>query len=349
MVSYLISSTASPTALATGYFNTDSYMDIVVVNYYDATITIFLGYGNGTFRKGNTYSVGCSSAPSACTVGDLNSDSRIDVVVPNTAANNIAILFGNGDGTFQPRVLLSTGANTGPTDAFIGYINNDTRLDIAVANSNKDQVGFFLGNGNGTFQAQKTTSTGSGSTPFKLVMSDFNQDHLQDLAVALSGTNMASVLLGLGTNSFRAATTYITGSQPFGIDCADFNSDLIPDLAVPNAADSSVSILLRNDNGTFRIATQLTVGSGTYSSALVVIDLDQDGHPDVVVANYDDDCISVVFGRGDGSFQALSTISLAVGSSPNGIAVADFDKDGRLDVAVANDGANTVGILLRTC
>ena len=349
MTSYTITSTAGPTAVATAYINSDSYLDIVSVNVDDSTITLLLGNANGTFQIGNTYSTGNASTPLGCAIADLNNDSRMDVVVANYDANNIVIFFGNGDGTFQTKVTIFTGSNSNPTAVLIGRINNDTRLDIAVAYDGRSTVGVFLGNGNGTFQSQKTTSTGSSSYPSALVMGDFDRDNLQDLAVATTGKNTTAVLLGLGSNSFRPATTYSAGIEPYSIDCADFNGDLILDLAVLSQSDSSVSILLGNGNGTFGMATTLALVSESYPSKLVAVDLNQDGYPDVIATNDLDDSISILLGRGDGSFQARKTISLEVNNGPGGIAVADFNKDGRLDIAINNYDASTVGILLRTC
>ena len=324
-------------------------MDIVVLNRNDSTITVLLGNGNGTFRMGNTYSTGNGSSSYAFAFGDLNNDSRMDVAVSNYDTSDTAIFFGSGDGTFQTRVVISTGSSGGPVALVIGFINNDTQLDIAVANCISNTVGVFLGYGNGTFQAQKTTSTGSGSSPAALVMGDFDRDNLQDLAVAAKDTNMAFVLLGLGADTFGATAMYNAGNQPHSIDRADFNGDLILDLAVLNRGDSSVSILLGKGNGTFGMATTLALANASNPSMLVAMDLDQDGYQDVIATNDLDDSISVLLGRGDGSFGAPNTVALDIGSAPSWIAVADFDNDGRLDVAVSNYGLNTVGILLRTC
>jgi hypothetical protein len=118
----------------------------------------------------------------------------------------------------------------------IGCINNDTRLDIAVAYYS---VGVFLGKGDGTFRAQKITSTGTDSGPVSLVIGDFNRDNRQDIAVAAKDMDVAVVFLGRGTGIFRAAIMYSASTAPRNIDCADFNGDHILDLAVLNQGDSS--------------------------------------------------------------------------------------------------------------
>ena len=350
MASYLISDTASPFTLATADFNHDTYMDIVSVNINDATITVLLGYGNGMFEIGNTYSTGSASEPRACAVDDLNGDGWMDVVVANFADNSIAIFLGNGDGTFQTEVLIPTGDGTMPHAVVIGYINKDAQLDIAVAHYYTNEVGIFLGRGDGTFQAQKMSAAGFASSPVALVLGDFNRDNWLDIAVAGNDIDMAIVLLGRGNGSFHEAIMFNASTGPRNIASGDFNGDLILDLAVLNQRDSSVSILLGHGNGSFGTAMRLAASvDASHPFGLSVVDLDQDGHQDLIVTNNLDHSVSILLGYGDGSFQARKTIALDVGSVPFWVAAADFNDDGRLDLAVSNFGSNTVGILLRTC
>ena len=110
-------------------------------------------------------STGAGSQPYSIAVGDFNNDSRLDIVVPNYWAYNIGVFLGYGNGTFSSQTTFSTGDNSQPIEVVVGDFNNDDQLDIAVANYWADNVGIFLGYGNGTFASQVTYSTGYGSEP----------------------------------------------------------------------------------------------------------------------------------------------------------------------------------------
>ena len=133
----------------------------------------------------------------------------------------MSILLGNGDGTFQNQGTYAV--DSSPSAIVAGDFNGDGRTDLAVANSDDNNVSIFLGNGDGTFQNQVTYAV--GSDPIALVTGDFNGDGRTDLAVAnegsfdsdgnlIPGTGDVSVLLGNGDGTFQAQVTYAVGSEP---------------------------------------------------------------------------------------------------------------------------------------
>ncbi len=99
-----------------------------------------------------------------------------------------------------------------------------------------------------------------GSGPYSVAVGDFNGDGKPDLAIANSGSNTVSILLGNGNGTFKAAANYCVGSLPESVAVGDFNGDGKPDLAVANYASGNVSILLGNGNGTFKAAVNLHRG-----------------------------------------------------------------------------------------
>ncbi|CAF3887437.1 unnamed protein product, partial [Rotaria sordida] len=165
---------SSPYAVVVGDFNSDSRLDIIVANYGTNNVGVFLGYGNGTFANQQTYSTGDSSRPTALTIGDFNNDSRLDIAVANYRANNVGIFLGYGNGIFANQMTYSTGVSSGPIALVIGDINNDSRLDIAVANYGTNNI---------------------GSHPQSIALGDFNNDYRQDIVVAHSDTGSVGVLL----------------------------------------------------------------------------------------------------------------------------------------------------------
>src|SRR5207302_473433 len=173
-----------------------------------------------------------------------------------------------------------------------------------------------------------------------------------DLAAANSGSpqqpgTTISVLLGNRDGTFRAALTFAAGSGPYSVAVGDFNGDGRPDLAVANYGSlqqpgTTSSVLLGNGDGTFRAARTNTVD--TNPSSVAVGDFNGDGKPDLAVANSANNTwpssgqlpgnLSVLLGNGDGTFRAAQTFT--TGTTPEYLAVGDFNGDGKADLAVAN-------------
>jgi hypothetical protein len=170
-------------------------LDIAVANYDGNNVGVLLGNGNGTFQAQMIFSFGAGSAPISLAVGDFNNDTRLDIAVANFGSNTVGVSLGNGNGTFLVQPAFSTGAGSDPSTVAVGDFNNDTRLDIVVANIGIYNVVIFLGNGNGTFTGPMILSTGNGSYPISVAVGDFNQDTLLDIAVANYGNNSIGIFL----------------------------------------------------------------------------------------------------------------------------------------------------------
>jgi hypothetical protein len=241
-----------------------------------------------------------------------------------------------------------------PTAIVAGDFNGDGRTDLAVAD--EDGLSVLLGNGDGTFGPQTTYAV--GSSPSAIVAGDFNGDGRTDLAVANAADGTVSVLLGNGDGTFQTPIIDAVGSRPSAIVTGDFNGDGRTDLAVINnpgigIPGSSVSVLLGNGDGTFR--PQVTYAVGDNPTAIVAPDFTGDGRLDLAVVNEGSfdfngkpipgtSSVSVLLGNGDGTFQPQ--VTYAVGGQPLAIVTADFNDDGRTDLAVANAADETVSVLL---
>jgi hypothetical protein len=218
------------------------------------------------------------------TVADFNGDGKLDLAVANNRSNNVSILLGNGDGTFQPAVEYGAGSN--PTSVTVADFNGDGKLDLAVANNGSNNVSILLGNGDGTFQPDVNFAAGSG--PSSLAVGDFNGDGKLDLAVANNGSNNVSILLANGDGTFQPAVEYSAGESPSSVVVGDFNGDNKLDVAVANNGNgnspmASIIIFLGNGDGTFQPAVEYSAYQG--ASSMAVGDFNGDSRLDLAVTD----------------------------------------------------------------
>ena len=237
----------------------------------------------------------------------------------------------------------------------VGDFNGDGELDIAgVASTDggtTTTISAFvaLGNGDGSFQAPQLSPAGKASTASlaaPLIAADLNADGKLDLVVANSDDGTVSVLLGNGDGTFQTPTTYaVTG--PTVVRAADFNRDGKLDLIVGSNQSGlvSVSLLLGNGDGTFQPHVDTLTGT-TAVTAMDIADIDRDGNLDVVTADNINTStgphtMSVLEGNGNGTFKSpiLSGATFAPNGNLVGILAADFNADGRVDLAIGVRGA----------
>jgi hypothetical protein len=348
-----------PRSIATGDFNGDGKLDLVVPDAISGTVTILLGNGDGTFKAGASYTVGRGSSHQFfnVTVADLNGDGKLDFVVANFNGNNVSVFLGNGDGTFQAGVNYDVGTN--PTSVAVADLKRDGKLDLAVSNQNCNggttscttgTISILLGNGDGTFAAH--VDYAAGTDPNWVTVGDFNGDGKLDLAVAngqgaCPGCQSAfTILLGNGDGTFQAPATNSGGVNPASIATADLNGDGKLDLILVDNI-GAFYVFLGNGDGTFQ--TTNAVGYFTDSfpwGSIGIGDFNGDGKLDVVIANSGSNDVEIFPGNGDGTFQS-TPFHFSTGSDPQGAAIGDFNQDGRLDIAVASYKDNTATILLQ--
>ncbi|CAF1204527.1 unnamed protein product [Adineta steineri] len=283
--SYSTGSGSYPRAVAFGDFNKDNQLDIVVANYFTGNVAILLGYGTGVFGTATLCTI--ASNPYAVAVGDVNGDTCPDIAVASQSANSITILLGNCSGAFGGSgtvKTISTGSGSNPQFVAFADFNSDGRLDMAVANHLTDTMGIFLGYSNGTFSAQTTYSTGSGSNPNMLIIADFNLDGKLDVVVVNNFASYSGIFFGYGDGTFMAQTQIATSYFSGAVTSADINNDNKPDLICAHTSVGKIGIALNNGNGTF--ASEIfTATPGGGPNGIVCGDFNGDGKQDVAITN----------------------------------------------------------------
>jgi hypothetical protein len=340
----------SNSPIVAGDFTDDGRMDLVVT--VGDGLHLLAGNGDGSFQPARTVDEEFLLRP---VPGDFNGDGRTDLA-GESVVSAVSVLLGNGDGTFQERPANSVGKS--PVAIATGDFNGDGRTDFATVNSigsENNTVSVLLGDGDGTFQPRTTNPV--GYEPTAIVSGDFNGDGRSDLAVANTFATPLTdpqhpppgsvlVLLGNGDGTFQSQATYETGQFPASLVTGDFNGDGRTDLAVVD--NNGIDLLLGNGDGTFQTAKAVEAGGSTLTSGsnalgidLVSGDFNDDRRADLAVINagswpHFDGTVSVLIGNGDGTFRP--PVTHALGHDSVGIVAGDFNADGQVDLAVANNG-----------
>src|SRR6266581_6915083 len=183
-----------------------------------ATSSLLLAFPNRTlaqtplFNPQTEYVAGSQQGPSNIVVGDFNGDGKLDLAVTDYSNNNVSVLLGNGDGTFQAPRTFPVGIH--PAQVAVGDFNGDGKPDLVVSNYDSNTISVLLGNGDGTFQAAQNYLV--DSAPVFVAVGDLNGDGKPDLAVAdLHTLNISVLINNSGGSSVVATPTFSPGGGTY--------------------------------------------------------------------------------------------------------------------------------------
>jgi len=339
-----------PTSVEAADVDGDALLDLLVANSFSQAVSYLKNTGTA-FAPVSL--LGTLAVPSSVAAGQFRGDGNLDLVVANEGADSVSVMLGTGSGEFAAQQAFETGA--APSSIACADFDGDGIPDLAVADGYSDDITIFLGDGTGGMAAASVVLLPVESAPNFIVAAKLNGDQHVDLAVANFGLileddpsppslDTVTILLGNGDGTFDVPPLnefIVVGDGPAAIALGSFNpsSDGVLDLAVANYYDDDIHVLFGDGAGGFGSPTTLSLpdpGWGAGPRHVAAADFNGDSRDDIAVATDSSDTVAIFPSNGDGTF-ALQ-VSYDLGRRPDAIGMGDFDKDGNIDLAVANFG-----------
>jgi flagellin-like hook-associated protein FlgL len=280
--------------------------------------------GTGTLNADVSYAAGV--AESEAQIADFNGDGIPDIAA-TSAAGQINMLLGNGDGTFR------SGAAFSAITAFFmkaGDVNGDSKVDLVLSNYfPSGGLYTYLGNGDGTFTFKGVSAT-SGSMQ-GLQLYDLTGDGVLDVSSVSDGggTTEVNILKGNGDGTFTLSQTLAAPGSPFDLQVGDFTGDAYADIIASGFSPGSYKLYVNRGDGSFSSATDI---AGIANNEIKATgDFNQDGNLDFIATNQNQARLALYLGQGNGTFQ--NPLYIPTASVPYSARVLDINGDGRLDLA----------------
>ncbi len=338
--------------IVTGDFNNDGNLDFAIVtgsaggdcNFNPGTLWIYLGNGAGGFTLEATYTEIGTPANNDLAGGliatDLRGNGHLDILAIDPSKNGVDVFLGNGDGTFQTPTLVSVSQSGYSGAMTAGDVNHDGKPDLVVAsNVSGDGIYVLIGNGDGTFQTPAFYQQGSNSGAMAVAIGQLKKGDNGD--VVMGTGNGAYVYMNNGDGTFKTPPVLYGPSWINSIVITDINGDGKNDLVVSSYSSSAVWTMLGNGKGGF--TTLGSFATDGYPNNVVLADFNGDKKLDFATSNNAGQWETVALGNGDGTFRSSQSYGYTWSGTVSGIATADMNNDGILDIVEAGGGTG-VGI-----
>ncbi len=336
----------------------DGKADLVVANGDSNTVTIYHNNsipGTISFSEVASFTMGATGYPIGVAAGDLDGDGKPEIIISNYYTQTLQFLLNaSTPGHILMDSVLSVPSGNYILGASIADLNGDGKPEVVVACQGSNLLSVYTNSstlGHISFSNESTILAPSGGSPFRVLVADLDGDGKPDLAAANTYAGTVSAYLNTtptgGTISFAPNVDFTTGNFPEGLAIADIDGDGKPDMIVANNNDNTLSLFHNTSTvGSVSFAPQLTVNSGYAAYDLVVADFDGDGHPDIAVVDQYSNTVSVHRNISTpGTIAISANVDYTTGNIPYSITTADFDGDGKPDLATANDADNTFTVL----
>jgi hypothetical protein len=326
---------------------------LVVDDANPADVIELLGNGDGTFQAATTLTTLSGSAPNGLFFADFNGDGKLDFA--SNGGGQISVYLATDSGFAAPVSLVTPDAQYNSCFNTAGDLNGDGKPEIVSVNCDGfDTATIYVNNGDGTFQTgvYYDLAGDSDQEPSEAAIADLNGDGNADIVVSNEEGGDLSILLGNGDGTVATQKLgYDTGGYPwFTPLLADFNGDGLTDVVIPDDYFNFVYLQGYGD-GTFRAAPNYflpnSFGQEAWSISVASGDFNGDGIPDMVVGqvnNTGSTGVVVYLGKGDGTF--YPGVSYGSSTGMGFVAVADFNGDGKLDIAATDFNSGNIQILL---